>query len=261
MKTSTINDLRMAYRVEGNGEPVLFVHGFPLSSRLWEPMIEPLSPEHSLIMPDLRGMGGSGVTPTASMERYAADLAGVLDAIGEKRPVTLVGMSMGGYVAFEFFRRYRGKVKALVLVDTRAGNDTPEAAKGRRETAKKVLDEGSVVVANAMTPKLFGKAAPEPLVESWRGIMSATSPVGVAAALVAMADRPDSTTTLAKIDVPTLIIVGEEDAITPPAEARTMHAAVVGSKLEVIAGAGHMTPVEKPVEFARILGEFLKSAG
>lgn len=257
METIQIGGLRTAYRVEGTGDPVLFIHGFPLSQRLWDHMVEPLAGRYTLIMPDLRGMGGSEPSEEVSMEAYADDLSGLLKAIGESRPVTVVGLSMGGYIAFEFFRRHRARTKALVLADTRASGDSPETAKTRMETAAKVMADGSSVVANAMAPKLFGKSAPESLVEEWRGIMSATSPQGVAAALRAMAVRPDSNKTLPEIDVPTLIIVGEEDAITPPAESREMHAKIRNAQIKLIPDAGHMTPVEKPQAFARILGEFL----
>src|SRR5690606_26598946 len=136
---------------------------------------------------------------------------------GQKKPAVVVGLSMGGYVAFEFFRRHGPKVRALVLADTKAEPDTADAAKGRHEMADKVLREGTHVVADAIALKLFAKGAPAALVEDWRGIMAAAKPMGVAAALKAMALRPDSVPTLALIKVPTLVIVGEEDSITPPA--------------------------------------------
>ncbi|MBK8271072.1 MAG: alpha/beta fold hydrolase [Planctomycetes bacterium] len=259
MSQITVNGIQTAYDVHGSGEPVLFIHGFPLSRRLWQHMVAPLAGRNTLIMPDLRGMGQSQATSDATMATYADDLAGLLDAIGQKMPVVVVGLSMGGYVAFEFFRRHRDRVRGLVFADTKAEADTPEAAKGRHETAAKVMAEGSKVVADAMTPKLFAKIAPDALVEEWRCIMSATPPMGVAAALKAMAVRPDSTRTLPEIRVPTLVIVGEEDVITPPASARTIHAGIATSQLKTIPDCGHMSPVEKPETIARMVGEFLKA--
>jgi pimeloyl-ACP methyl ester carboxylesterase len=256
-----INGVNLYYELQGGGVPVLFVHGFPLSGRLWAPTAERLGESARLIIPDLRGMGQSEVSDECSMTIYADDLAGLLDAVGETQPVVLVGLSMGGYVALEFFRRYRGRLRSLVLVDTRAEADSPEAARDREKTAERVLREGSQVVADVMVDKLFAPRAPSELRESWRGIMTATPPAGVAAALRAMRLRPDSTDTLGKIDVPTLIVVGEEDAITPPDCARQMHRAVGNAQLKIVPDSGHMTPVEQPDRFADILRKFIESCG
>lgn len=257
MKTAMVSGLNVAYEVHGRGEPILFIHGFPLSRELWRPMVEPFADRFTLVMPDLRGMGDSEATPDATIADYSDDLAGLLDAIGERRPAAIIGLSMGGYVAFEFYRRHRDRVRAMVLADTRAEADTPEASKTRLETAEKVMRDGSGVVADAMAPKLFAKSASTVLVESWRRIMTATKPMGVAAALKAMASRPDSTPTLKEIAVPTLIVVGEEDAITPPPLARAMHAGIAGSRIRMIPECGHMPPVERPEAFARAVGELL----
>ena len=259
MRSTHVNGVKIAYELHGKGEPVLFVHGFPLSRRLWQHLVGPLQDRYTLIMPDFRGMGDSDATAAATMADYADDLAGLLDAIGENRRVVVVGLSMGGYIAFEFFRRHGERVRALVLADTKADADTPEAAKGRLETAEKVKAGGSAVVAEAMTPKLFAKSADKALIEEWRGVMAATKPEGVVAALSALASRPDSTGTLGQIRVPTLIVVGEEDGITPPASSKAMHDGILGSKLEIISGAGHMTPVEKPREFVAAMRSFLDS--
>lgn len=245
------------YEVSGQGPPVMFVHGFPLSGRMWQPIVERISGAYRCIVPDLRGHGRSSATPTADMARYADDLAAVLDADGERRPVVLVGLSMGGYIAFEFFRRHRLRVSALVLTDTRAGTDTQEARTKREETAQAVERGGSRVVADAMVDKLFAPGAAASLRSEWHKIMSHTQPMGVAAALRAMAARSDSTPTLTTIDCPVLIVVGEHDTITPPDVHREMHAAITGSRLEIIAGAGHMTPVEQPDAFAEVLTGFL----
>jgi pimeloyl-ACP methyl ester carboxylesterase len=256
----TIDGRHLSCQVEGEGPPALFIHGFPLSGRLWRPVVRGLRDRYRCIVPDLRGHGGSEATSSATMADYAADLARLLDALGEKQPVVLVGMSMGGYVAFEFCRRLPARVRALVLTNTRAQEDTAEAAQVRRETAQRVQKEGSALVADAMVDKLFGSSAPDALKEDWRRLMKATPPAGVAAALKAMASRPDSFDTLAGLECPILIVAGEEDAITPPADAERMHHAAPGSRLAIVPGAGHMTPVEKPDEFLATVRTFLQES-
>ena len=254
---TTVDGVSLHYQVHGSGEPVLLVHGFPLSGQLWDPAVSLLQGRFELIVPDLRGHGRSGASDDVSMARYADDLAAQLDAAGAKGPVTVVGHSMGGYIAFEFYRRYPERVRALVLVDTRAGPDTEEAAEGRREMAGRVLRDGSGVIADALLDRLFAPAAAAALRERWNEVMAATPPVGVAAALRAMAERPDSRPTLPEIDWPMLVVVGADDAITPPEEARRMHEAIPNSRLEIIPEAGHMTPVEQPERFAEILHDFI----
>jgi pimeloyl-ACP methyl ester carboxylesterase len=245
------------FELEGEGAPVVFLHGFPLSGQLWTETVQALRADHRCIVPDLRGHGKSEATPTADMGTYAEDVVALLDAVGESRPVAVVALSMGGYVAFEMVRRYPERVRALALVDTRAGPDSPEGARGRRQTAERVLREGSGFVADDMERKLFARDADPELRRRWRDIMASTPPVGVAAALLAMAERPDSIPTLEELGIPVLIVVGEEDAITPPEEARRMQRACPSATLEIVPGAGHMTPVERPEEFAGILRRFL----
>ncbi len=258
MKT-TINGIMLAYEVHGTGEPVLFIHGFPLSRRLWAGVVAPLSEEYRLILPDLRGHGESEATAETSMQQYADDLVALLDHLGEARPVVVVGMSMGGYVAFEFCRRYPQWVRGLVLVDTRAGADSEEAARGRLEMAERVLSDGSHVAADAMLPKLFSPHSPAALREQWREIILATPPAGIAAAQRAMAVRPDSFDTLRSLDHPVLVVVGEDDVITPIEEARRMREAAPRAELAIVPQAGHMTPAEQPEQFAEVLREFLHS--
>lgn len=252
-----VDGASLRYEVSGAGEPVLFLHGFPLSGEMWRPAVERLGEGVRAIVPDLRGHGASEASPGVDMARFAEDLARILDATGEAGPVAVVGLSMGGYVAFELCRRYPERVGALVLVDTRADADSEEGARGRLETADRVLREGSAFLAAGLAEKLFSPAAPAELRERWRAIMAATPPEGVAAALRAMAGRPDSFATLRALSVPVLVVVGEDDAITPPADARRMHEAAPGSRLEVVPRAGHMTPVERPERFAEVLRDFL----
>jgi 3-oxoadipate enol-lactonase len=255
----TIEGTTINYWVEGRGEPVLLVHGFPLASEMWKPLAARLRDRYRLIAPDLRGHGASQESAETSMESYARDLVALLERAGENRPVVLVGLSMGGYIALEFVRRFPQCVRALVLANTRASADTEEQAATRQHTAARVLEEGSSVVAEQMRTKLFAPAAPDELRQTWYRIMAASPPVGVAAALRAMARRPDSFATLAAFERPVLIIAGEEDAIIPLEEAEAMRRASPRAELEVIRHAGHMTPVEQPDDFADAMRRFLQA--
>ena len=252
-----IRGYELYYDVIGEGEPLLCIHGFPLSGVMWQPLCDSLGDRYQLIVPDLRGHGRSEASESVTMADFADDLASVLDAIGISKPVTVIGLSMGGYVAFEFYRRHGDRAGAMVLVDTQASKDDEERVRIRHETAEKVLQRGSGVVADGMIDKLFAPEAPEDLKSRWHEVMSATSPQGVAAALGAMAGRPDSFDTLRGMDVPTLIVVGEHDVITPIDCAREMHQASHSAQLEVVPRAGHMVPLEAPQAFAELVEAFL----
>ena len=254
-----IDNLALHCEVLGEGEPVLLIHGFPLSGEMWRSTSVALSDRWRCIVPDLRGHGRSEASAGASMARYADDLAAMLDKLREWRPVVVVGLSMGGYIAFEFYRRHRARVRAMVLCDTRAEADAPDGAAKREEMAREVLKNGSRAAADAMVDKLFAAGVSAQLKQQWNEIMLRNPPEGVAAAARALATRPDSTSTLATIDCPTLLVVGREDAITPLAPMEAMTRLIRGARLEVIEGAGHMPPVEQPVDFNRILRGFLES--
>lgn len=244
---------------------VLLIHGFPLTGDMWMPVVERLGGEFALVVPDLRGFGRSQLAPDddpqmpISIARYADDMAALLDLMGEDRSMVVVGLSMGGYVAFELWRRSADRIRGLVLADTRADADSPVKQRERREAIDQVLAQGTRAVADAMAPKLFSpRAAPE-LRATWRARMAALDRHGVAAALRAMAGRADSTSTLSTITCPALVVVGEDDEVTPVAEARRMQQAIALSRLDVIAGAGHLPPIEQPDAFARSLREFIRS--
>jgi len=263
MKTLAVNGIRLAYVDEGSGPPVVLVHGFPLDHAMWDAQVDVLKGQCRVIVPDLRGFGQSDVTEGAvTMEQFADDVAGLLDALGVREPVVLAGLSMGGYVAFQFFRRHRGRLRALVLCDTRAPADTPQAASARRETAEKVLREGPGSLVENMPAKLFAPATlrdrPE-VAESLRRVIASTDPRGIAAASLGMAQRPDVTAMLPEIDCPTLVVVGREDAISPPEEMRQIAAAIPGARLVEVPEAGHMSPMENPAAVNAALREFLAS--
>jgi pimeloyl-ACP methyl ester carboxylesterase len=232
---------------QGSGPPLLLVHGFPLDHTMWFGQIDHFS---RVIAPDLRGFGGSTVTPgTVTMEQFADDLNALLDALGIREPVHFCGLSMGGYIAWQFFRRHRGRLRSLILCDTRAVADTPESAANRVKLAEKANQEGAGVVAEAMLPKLFAKTTHEKqphLVEVTRQVMKRTDPQGLAAALRGMAQRSDSSALLATIDVPTLVIVGQEDPISTVDEMRSIAAAIPGAQCLDVAETGHMAPLERP---------------
>jgi pimeloyl-ACP methyl ester carboxylesterase len=246
--------------VHGSGEPLLLVHGYPLSGRLWAPILPALRGEFRSIVPDLRGFGQSEASATADLARYVDDLVALLDHVGETRPVVLVGMSMGGYIAFEFYRRHPDRLRAMVLANTRARADSEAERAARQETARRALREGAGSVAQEMASLLFGVHAAQALREEWIERMSASDPRGIAAALEAMAQRPDSLETLAAAELPILIIAGADDTLTPLEEARRMQQAAPNARLVTLDQAGHMSPVEQPRPFVAALREFVRGS-
>ncbi|MBN2476473.1 MAG: alpha/beta fold hydrolase [Pirellulales bacterium] len=261
MNTLTVNGVELAFVDRGCGAPLLLVHGFPLDHTMWNAQIDALSLARRVIAPDLRGFGRSGVTDAlVTMEQLADDLDALLAAIEVPEPVALCGLSMGGYVAFQFWRRHRARLCALILADTRAMNDSPEMAAARLAMADRVIREGPAPLVDNMTPRLFAEATSQnrdDLVESLRQMMLATDPRGIAAASRGMARRPDMTPMLGQIDCPTLVVVGEQDAISPPGEMRELARAIPRARFAEIPNCGHMSPMEKPAEFNEAIEEFL----
>lgn len=260
---SDFDDFTMAYQDSADGLTLLMIHGFPLNSSMWELQMEDLATMARLIAPDLRGHGFSD--PAAgpySMEMLAKDCAGLLDRLAIETPVIVCGHSMGGYVAFEFCRRYPERVAGLILVGTRPGADSAEGKAGREKTAESVRTEGPQVVVKTMLPKLFAPATYESdqeVVEFVEDMMTHTSANGMIGALLAMRDRPDSTPDLADLDIPVLIIHGADDKLIPPSEAHAMHEAFPDSQLVIIPGAGHLPNLERPDEFNDAVVDFLES--
>lgn len=249
---------------EGAGVVLLLVHGFPLDHSMWAGQFEPFSTRHRVIAPDLRGFGASSASDeSVSMEQFADDLAELLAALKINEPVVFCGLSMGGYIALQFVKKHADRLKALVLCDTRAAADTAEAAANRLSMAQRVLNEGAEIAAAAMAPRLFGKqtAQQQPeRVEKVRRVMLSTAPAAIAAAQRGMAARPEMTDYLPQISVPTLVVVGEEDPISPVAEMRQIAESIPGAQFAIISAAGHMAPLENPAAFNEELEKFLASA-
>jgi 3-oxoadipate enol-lactonase len=260
----TVNGVSLAVEVRGEGPAILFVHGYPLDRTIWRDQIDSLE-GYRRIAPDLRGMGQSDAPDLGyGMGIYADDLAALLDALGVNE-VVLCGLSMGGYVIFEFLRRWRHRVRALILMDTRAEGDSTEGRRARDAAATSARDGGAGAVGGALLPKMLApgseERAPE-LVDRVRRMMAATPVAGMIGALAAMRDRHDSTGLLPTLaDLPTLVLVGEEDALAPPDAARRMATLIPGARLVVIPGAGHLPPVERPSETTAEIREFLRVVG
>jgi pimeloyl-ACP methyl ester carboxylesterase len=258
MPTTDAVGAKIHYLDTGSGKDVvLLLHAFPLHSGMWSRQIAALSPRYRVIAPDYPGLGKSTPRPEPStMEALAEQVLEVLGGAQVDRAV-VVGLSMGGYLAFELHRRRPGLFRGLALCDTRAGADTPEGAANREAFARNALEKGLHWVADEMTPKLL-RPQPDPAaVKEIRHLIGQGTPAGVAAAQRGMARRPDSTPTLATIGCPTLVVVGAEDVLTPPPEAERMAAGIKGSRLVKIPGAGHMPNVEQPAAFDAALLEFI----
>jgi pimeloyl-ACP methyl ester carboxylesterase len=264
MPRITSGDAEIFYEVLGSGPPIVLLHPFPASHELWKPTTQALVSHYGVILPNLRGHGESGVGEgPATMEKHAADLARVLDHEGVQR-TPFVGVSIGGYILFEFWRKYRSRVEALVLCNTKAQADTPEARAGRLQAAADVMERGTEPFFESMLPKLLGKTThrtrPD-LVEGALRMMRKMSPEGVALVQQGMAERPDSVETLKTINVPTLIVTGDEDILTGVADADLMRQNIPGSQMKVIAKAGHYSPWEQPEEVGTLLRQFLDAVG
>lgn len=265
MKRQTADGVELAFVDQGVGTPVVLIHGFPLDHTMWNAQIDALSRNHRVIAPDLRGFGQSGLGKgTVTMEQLADDLAAILDGRNVREPVVVCGLSMGGYVAFQFWQRHGSRLAGLILCDTRAANDSPEVAATRREMAERVQREGPAPLVEGMIPKLFAPTTPASrpeLIEAVRRVMMRANPKAIAAAAYAMAQRPDMTSRLAEITFPTLVIVGSADAISTPGEMRAMAEAIPHARLAEIADCGHMAPVEKPADVSAAILEFLDELG
>lgn len=253
--------VEIGYDDVGTGIPVAFLHGFPHNRALWAPQMGALVDRARCIAPDLRGFGESSKHGPFSIDQYADDIAMLLRGLGIERAV-VAGLSMGGYVAFALWRRHRSLVRALVLADTKAGADTVEGRAKRLELIDVARTRGSGAVADNQITGMIGKTTREKrpaLIDQVHRMLESAPVDGIVGALEAMMGRIDSTATLPTIDVPTLVVVGQEDALTPVSEAELLHEAIRASRLEVIEHAGHVSNLERPAAFNHVLSEFLAS--
>lgn len=246
--------------ISGRGPAVLFLHAFPLSSAMWDAEAQALQASYTVVRFDARGFGasppGDGLL---TMERIADDAAAVLDHAGVGQAV-VCGLSMGGYAAFAFARRHADRLRGLVLADTKASPDTPDARRNRSLQADKARRDGAAAIADAMLPRLLGRTShasrPE-LVERVRATILATPVQGIVNGLAGLGARADSMPTLRLVNVPTLVVCGEEDELTPVADAEVMAKGIAGATLAVIPAAGHLANMENPAAFGEVLGSFL----
>jgi 3-oxoadipate enol-lactonase len=245
----------------GEGTPVLLVHGFPLDAEMWEPQVEALGDRFRLVTVDLLGFGESDAPQDRSaysIEGYADQVKAVVDALGVGK-VVLVGLSMGGYVILAFMRKYRDFAAGVVLADTRPEADAPERIQQRTAQQKQVSEQGTAELIDTLIGTYLSQSTVErknDVSERVKSLMDNPS-YGFIGALEAMKNRLDSTDGLVEIKVPSLIIVGESDAVTPPDLSRKMHEHIGGSRLVVLPEAGHLSNLESPEAFNGALAEFL----
>jgi len=257
------DDAEIVYEIVGSGPPVVLLHPFPVHHEFWNPIVPVLSSRYGLILPDLRGHGDSEIGQgPASMEKHARDLARLLDAASVVK-AAFVGVSIGGYVLFEFWRQFRGRVNALALCDTKPQADTAEGRANRLKVAADVLEQGTDPFIESMIPKLMGRTTlstrPD-LLDGARRMMRKMSPEDVSLVQRGMAERPDSVADLKTINVPALIVIGDEDILATPADGELMRQNIAGSQLKIIPKAGHFAPWEQPDAVGPLLRQFLDAA-
>jgi pimeloyl-ACP methyl ester carboxylesterase len=254
------DDAEIVYEVRGSGPPVVLLHPFPCDHEFWYPVAAALESHYRLILPDLRGHGDSEIGDgPALMRKHASDVAQILDDADVGKAV-FIGCSIGGYISFELWRRFRERITALVLCDTRPQPDTSEARANRLKNASMVLEEGTEKFFEMMIPKLMGKTTvttrPD-LVEGARAMMRKMSAEDINLVLRGMAERPDSVPNLKRISVPTLIVIGEEDEFSTVADGEMMRQNIPGARLKVIPKAGHYAPWEQPEPLGTVLRQFV----
>jgi pimeloyl-ACP methyl ester carboxylesterase len=260
--TLQASELEIHYRDAGSGPAVLLLHAFPLDSGMWASQIGDLSDHYRVLAPDFPGFGTSTASTGFTVDG-AADLLGeFLDHLGVNERVVVAGVSMGGYVALAFARRQPQRLRALILADTKAEPDDETGRAGRDKMIELVRKEGPTALAEQMLPKLLGPATAAnkaDVSEQVRQSIHAQRADGIVAGLKALRDRPDARPGLSHVSVPTLVVVGEQDSVTPPANAKAISDAIPNSRLAVITGAGHLSNVENPAMFTAVVREFLNS--
>ncbi|HLA68684.1 MAG TPA: alpha/beta fold hydrolase [Bacteroidota bacterium] len=259
-----LNGISINYQERGlpQGLPIVFIHGFPFNNTMWAPQMMALPQEYRAISFDVRGHGESDVADGQySIEFFADDLISLLDHLAIQRAV-LCGLSMGGYIALRTIERHPDRIRALVLCDTRSEADANEGKVKRASQIKAVKSQGVKPFAESFVKAVF---APHTFVESPKTVaaiqsaIESTSPLSICGTLLALAARTDTTSVLAQITVPTLILVGEHDALTPPSAAQSMHSLIQGSQIHIVPHAAHMSNLENPSFFNEKLLAFLKN--
>jgi len=259
---ATIGGRTVRYLEAGSGWPVVLIHAFPLNADMWRPQLERVPEGWRFIAPDLRGFGPDAAAPgSITLDDMAGDIAALLDELAID-PAVIGGLSMGGYLTFALFRRAPERFSGMILADTRASADTPEGLEGRRQMITMARSQGASGVAQSMLPKLLGKSSHEKrpdLSPRVRAMIERSSTDGIVAAIEAMMARPDSTKDLSRISCPTLVIVGEEDVLTPVADAVALQNQIARSRLVILPQAGHLSNLEVPDGFALAVSDFLSS--
>lgn len=251
---------KVHYEVTGDGPAVLLLHAFPLHAGMWNAQVKALSTNYKVIVPDMPGFGKSPPASTpVTMDLYAQVALAVLDAAGVQR-AAVAGLSMGGYIAFALHARAPERVAALVLADTRATPDTADGKHAREQTARAVEDEGIEILVERQLPNLLSHGASAANRRDVERLIVRNPAAGAAAALRGMAQRHDFTAHLPKITCPTLVVVGHDDTLTPPADSQAMASAISGAEFVSVPGAGHLSSIEKPEAFTRAVKDFLDRA-
>lgn len=270
LKYFQLNDIDMAAKVCGEGRTVVFVHGFPFDHTVWEPIIDILSGISGIggrfrfIAPDMRGFGETDSPPgTNSMELMADDIAELLDSLGlpQDEQIILAGLSMGGYVLMQFFRKYQGRLAGAIFCNTKTEADSDRAAQGRRIMAAALTPHGLADLADSMIPKLFCTQTfqyKREIVLALRERIQKQDVPGIAAAARGMADRPDTSCLLPEMKIPVLVVSGQNDSISPPESMQKMAAAIPGSEFAVIPNSGHLPMLENPNSLSEVIAGFLR---
>jgi len=263
MQIATLDNRTISYRIAGDARAsrtLVLVHAFPAGAGMFAPQ-EDAFPGWKVVIPALPGFDGSDLNPQPSIDAYAADVLRLLDHLEVDRAV-FAGVSLGGYLMFGLLRQQPQRVRAMVLADTRSAADAPEARAGREKLVQTARKKGPAAIADEMLPKLLGESTrtrrPQ-VADAVRRMIEGQTSEGIAAAVEVLMSRPDSTPLLPTINVPTLVVVGREDALTPPAEMERMAGGIAGARFVQIDEAGHLANLEKPAAFNAAVNVLLTS--
>lgn len=261
----SVNDFLFSYDDFGEGNiPIIFLHGFPFDKTMWRFQLDFFKNTHRIIALDIRGFGKSiDETSAWSIDLFSEDLILLMDQLSIKKAI-VCGLSMGGYIALNAIKRFPDRFEALVLCDTQCNADSPEVKKKRYNTIDDINMSGTITFSDNFIKNVFYKDSLEnqkELVQQLKSVVLANSKYIITQGLTALAERTETCSTLNNITIPTLIICGREDTVTPLTQSEFMHAAIRGSKLQVIDRAGHVSNLEQPLEFNRHLFSFLTDIG